>query len=412
MVSANIDRLDDFSAETGASGLAGSIGLSEAAHDVRIHWDEAVAVVQEVIEMLSAGREEEPVPGLDAVLIHASGTITLRHRGRGEQGPVAAGRMLHALLASADVPVALRLFVSQATAPETHASLREFAAGLAYYGKPGRADLIRALYRRCVSAGGNRGPQQPSSSPVPAPVEDVRKKSLIASNRRTPSWLAPAVLTLMALAAAVWIVSSGAFDGTGDAGASNSQARSEEALPENQTTAAATGARSAPRTGGDRNSASPSKGTTSVVPNVPPQSRVTTPDGIERNPPPIPVVSRAEEAAPSTAPPLTSDSRGGRGEVDITIYSGDDDDVRPPMMRSPQLPAPLMLSGSRSDLVNRMEILVAADGSVERVRLVGSAARMPDMMLLSGAKLWKFTPAMKDGDPVRYRTFVTWSGFP
>jgi hypothetical protein len=37
---------------------------------------------------------------------------------------------------------------------------------------------------------------------------------------------------------------------------------------------------------------------------------------------------------------------------------------------------------------------------------------MPDMMLLSGAKLWKFTPAYKDGEPVRYRTVLTWKGFP
>jgi hypothetical protein len=33
---------------------------------------------------------------------------------------------------------------------------------------------------------------------------------------------------------------------------------------------------------------------------------------------------------------------------------------------------------------------------------------MPDMMLLSRAKLWKFGPAMKDGHPVRYRLVLKW----
>jgi hypothetical protein len=37
---------------------------------------------------------------------------------------------------------------------------------------------------------------------------------------------------------------------------------------------------------------------------------------------------------------------------------------------------------------------------------------MADMMLLSGAKLWRFSPAVKDGKPVRYRTTLSWTVFP
>jgi hypothetical protein len=33
---------------------------------------------------------------------------------------------------------------------------------------------------------------------------------------------------------------------------------------------------------------------------------------------------------------------------------------------------------------------------------------MPDIQALSVAKEWKFTPAMKDGRPVRYRLLLTW----
>ena len=51
-------------------------------------------------------------------------------------------------------------------------------------------------------------------------------------------------------------------------------------------------------------------------------------------------------------------------------------------------------------------------GDVMHVRLIDGPRRMPDMMLLSGAKMWRFQPAVKDGDPVRYRTVVSWLAGP
>jgi hypothetical protein len=34
------------------------------------------------------------------------------------------------------------------------------------------------------------------------------------------------------------------------------------------------------------------------------------------------------------------------------------------------------------------------------------------MMLLSGAKTWRFQPASLSGEPVRYRMVVSWSATP
>ena len=77
----------------------------------------------------------------------------------------------------------------------------------------------------------------------------------------------------------------------------------------------------------------------------------------------------------------------------------------------PQLPpAPLVLGPSNN--VNMMEIVIGDDGSVEKVKLVSPPRRMTDMMLLSGAKSWKFAPASKDGLPVRYRIAVSWATTP
>jgi outer membrane biosynthesis protein TonB len=94
------------------------------------------------------------------------------------------------------------------------------------------------------------------------------------------------------------------------------------------------------------------------------------------------------------------------------IYSRDDADVQPPVMLYPQMPPPLVVGGPDEAIVNRMELVISTDGSVERVRLVSEPRRMSDMMLLSGAKLWRFAPAVKDGVPVRYRTTLSWTVFP
>ena len=59
-----------------------------------------------------------------------------------------------------------------------------------------------------------------------------------------------------------------------------------------------------------------------------------------------------------------------------------------------------------------MEVIISEVGTVERVRLVSPPKRMPDMMMLSGAKIWQFQPASKDGRAVRYRLLLSWPATP
>jgi hypothetical protein len=94
----------------------------------------------------------------------------------------------------------------------------------------------------------------------------------------------------------------------------------------------------------------------------------------------------------------------------LTIYSGEDADVDPPVLLYPQIPANVMLAGE--DRLNIMEVLVSETGSVERVQLLAGPSRLPDVMLLSGAKAWRFKPASRDGETVRYRALVSWAGTP
>ena len=56
------------------------------------------------------------------------------------------------------------------------------------------------------------------------------------------------------------------------------------------------------------------------------------------------------------------------------------------------------------------ELVVDERGEVLQVRLVSPGNRYQERMLLAAAKAWRFTPATKDGVPVKFVTNVkvTW----
>jgi hypothetical protein len=56
----------------------------------------------------------------------------------------------------------------------------------------------------------------------------------------------------------------------------------------------------------------------------------------------------------------------------------------------------------------RIEIVVGLDGLVDAVKLVPGTrpVSVTEAMLLSAAKAWRFSPAVKDGNPVKYRKTV------
>jgi len=427
------DQLDDFAPEPESpSGhpAARLVSLDEVvSRGITVHWDEAVAVIEDLCELLVSNGKELPVPALQDVLIGAGGVVTFRHPGRGEKGPVEAGRALHTLLSTAEIPVALRLFVTQATAPETHASIREFAEALSYFGKPTRQELVRAIYDRCVAVAGVAAAPTPPSLPRVRDPKASRTPQTPGGvplvQRRRPKWFVPVAVTACLLGVAGLLWSSGVASGTSEEESPSLLSHTKDVIadvsvgvrevlgtgdvaPTSQKPAAvaqqqATVARPirAPRA-----TARPSRPSVASVAASAPVELPRLPAAAE--PPALSALPIPQ--AMLQAPTAREDVPAAR-EATPTLYSSEDADVSPPVLLFPQLPAPLMI-GSSAGPVNRMEIVVSADGAVERVRLVNGPTRMPDMMLLSGAKLWRFTPAVKGGEPVRYRTVVTWSGFP
>ena len=213
------DDIVSMSSRSEPGGIgSGTVRVSDIlARGVPIRWDEAVALLQEILETVTAAAADKRHDACASRTSSSTSRAAVRVRAarRGERGPVAAGRALHALLATADVPLPLRLFVTQANAPETHTTLKAFAEGLAYFGKPGRADLIRGIYERYRSdrSGASTRPHRDGRQSTDRSHTAPRRVSRSRNRRHTaPQWLMPAavVVAVASLAAVIWFGCSAA----------------------------------------------------------------------------------------------------------------------------------------------------------------------------------------------------------
>jgi len=418
------DQLEQFAREdriTGADALFSLHDVSE--RGVSVHWDEAVAIVEELCDVaIAASGDEAPVPALEDTLIGSDGRITLR-RTKGDKNPSAAGRVLHTLLGNGDVPMPLRLFVTQSIVQGTHSSLREFARGLAYFGKPSRQRLIQEVYSRCAQAGQRAADAPPVQPPPPLPKNETepaqKPGALHRSTRRRVMRLALAAAALGLAVSAAWIWKIGRSG-------QDVQGSAERMLSEATAVLVDLGKQV-------RDTLSP---TTAPAPSVAESSANSGTTRRRRRASSAPVGDGLPERAPLLSRRVSMPKSGGAMQLAMTIpnavasapatvyeqpeelapespvYSSADSSVDPPVLSFPQLIAPVAGPDVSSSILNRMVVIVSAEGTVERVQLVEGPARMPDMMMLSGVKTWRFTPAFKDGEPVRYRTVISWAALP
>jgi hypothetical protein len=418
------DELEQFAREDRITSEHSLFSVHDVGErGVSVHWDEAVAIVEELCHVAIAGAgETAPVPDLEDVLIGKDGGITLR-RTRGDKSPTAAGRMLHTLLSNGSAPMPLRLFVTQSTAHDTHQSLGEFARGLAYFGKPGRERLIQDVYARCLQA--ERRPADAAAVPSPLPNRDSdpakdsdRQQKSKRKSRKRLVFVAAAV-TFVGSAAWLWNSGRSAHDVRGSASRVLSDAAHVLADLGQQVRDTLSPTAAAPAVSPAESSANSG--------STPRGRRNSSPSAVASQPERPPLVSRpvsirksggALQLAMTVPSAVTSESLGVYEEpTELTpepapVYSSADSSVDPPVLLFPQLIPQVVGPGTSNSTLNRMVVVVSAEGTVERVQLVEGPARMPDMMMLSGVKTWRFTPAFKDGEPVRYRTVISWAALP
>lgn len=119
-------------------------------------------------------------------------------------------------------------------------------------------------------------------------------------------------------------------------------------------------------------------------------------------PPPAPVPTAASQSA--TPPPVTLPEP--RVPAVNRVYTSSDPDVVPPTALSQALPAWRSPVGERREFSGTLELLLDEKGAVLSAVLRAPVHPLYDKVLLKAAANWRFTPATRQGMPVRFLRFV------
>jgi hypothetical protein len=390
-------------------------------------WQEAVAVVMEAGEL---ARQADSRLSAEGCLISANGVLELASvpGARLLTPDVALPSVLADLLEGQTAPEALRTLAT--SSQDNPNGIDALLTGLAYFERPQRRADIAALATRALAVEADaradseltrlrRTTAGRAGTTETAP--DVNSR-LRLGKRAIGTLVAAVAWFLVGVAVTGWYLNrpvAPASDAAGAAAPSSTAAEGAapaEAPPpsgvgglmsaasEALNSAATAGLRAiglaaaddsakppAPPPSAARQPSARTKGgaaSTAAPAAVPAVPTVAAPVPIA--PTPVELVPVAAEPADATSAPLPKP----------VFFSESDADVEPPVLVYPQLPQPPVSSFAPGQAY--FEILVNEGGTVERVRLMAAQARLQDRMLVSAAKAWRFKPATKDGESVRY----------
>jgi hypothetical protein len=391
---------------------------------VALQWYEGVAVVAELASLAAAA--QRAAPGLEDVWLTDEGRVMVAPAPPAPPAPPAEtvqglGALLAALLEGRAAPAELRTAAGEAAAgaPDL-ASLEAFARALSFFERPERRAILALLAQRTrevlAQAEAHEALEQlmeRARHQQDARVEQKQppppRQPLAARRRRLG---AVAVVAAIVVTAAWLVLQVQREGGASEAGALVSRAQAQltglaqaglksltpvrQATPPAQAEpapAATQPARAARRAAGIARAAvsgAPADPTTDAVTpsgssgnEVQPRWHVEELEGV-----PIDYLENDAEASPGAVP----------------VYAAGDPDVRPPALLRQQLPSGPPPGLDLGD-VGVLELVVNTRGEVESARLV-TTGRFQERMIVAAAKTWKFSPAVKDGQPVKYRTRV------
>src|SRR5262245_5841240 len=168
---------------------------------VRVHWAEAVAIVEELCALLAGSGQNGGIPDLRDIAITSHGTVMIRQGAEVSDEIDDIGRTLHALLETDATPMPLRLFVAESIGSVKYTSVAAYAEALASYARAGRPTLIQALYKRCLE------PSDVALEALAKPAEALRPATKPSRRRRLPLAVvvAAALVLAGAVGAAAWV---------------------------------------------------------------------------------------------------------------------------------------------------------------------------------------------------------------
>ena len=393
---------------------------------VSIQWFEAVALVREIADRLLTVSSDRAVPELQQIRLSPEGHVDIVGVVPTDEPVRRMGQLLQALIAHADAPLQLRLVITQATAATpAYQSVRDYSDALGFFERPERSTVLQSLAARvtAVASTASDGAMTldslaplPSGSPdeeSPKPVEERR--------RRRPAWglAVAAVLILAAAGGAAWYAHVRGIGPQNGAEASALADRASDAMG----SAIVHGASAITETLG-LGRIVPGKDVDPTPPAPPPLAAAAKPAQPRRRdaPPSAPEAIPAIVAfdleptaaeGPGTADPSPSEPATPAtpavplqpGDEDETIYSVESPTIIPPIGVRPKLARQLPPDFDPNRL-GRIELIIGVDGTVESAKLLGPPRTVNDGLFLSVAKAWMFTPALKNGLPVRYRKTI------
>jgi hypothetical protein len=385
------------------------------ARQVDVQWFEGVAIVQGVCRQLAS---DDEFPATTQIGIGADGAVRILATTATKAVPAAA-HLLAGLL-SDDVPVRLRLAVSQATGESpTIRSLREFSETLAYFERPDNELIVRNLFDRAMLAGVRKQADEPKFQNIGTDEKRDTAAKPSSDKKAIRRQVAIAAAVVITIGAASWLVLSTAPGGHVTAAVSgivnavvgapearvnepleNSTPSKEGATNGTKRTHSSTANNTQHQSGEARKSSAGALGARipSLVPSL---TSVMAP---------MPMPSQnASNATEITQTYVIVASEPGKSESD-QIYSKSDSEVMPPRQVYPALPAE-QPTAPMSRALTVVDLVIAPDGVVERVRLRTPPRDIHEFMLLSAAKAWRFQPALLDGRPVRFLHSVALTSF-
>jgi TonB family protein len=435
------------------------------ARNVAPTWQEAVAVVQELIQTVAATGQPNRIPDLEHVALIPNGDVVSLPGGPAPDNPVRhAAILLQLLLDTAPAPPQLQEFIERNVAdPPQHDNVPAFSQGLAYYERPGRRSDVEALVRRAMEAEAQTRAEQELrrlKERAQQVAEQPKPKDEPASSRRFGRPPTPVLIgVILVLAVGVgatywWVRSRSVVSAKENQRAAVTAAPAQPSVPDTKTSGAKA-PESTPPSPASSLPAAPSGSPTGTAPPLGGEDvgflqrtksavvyaynrLIGAP--IVRQAPPAPAASAVEptvkrtrksrrtpsgghtnDAPPTNAPevygeiahvlevPMTlSDLSSSVATAAVfagAVYAPGDPDVVPPVMVRPALPA-APPPDVPLDQIGTLELLVDEQGDVENVRLVSPGNRFHDRMIVASAKTWKFRPATKDGRGVKFRTRV------
>jgi hypothetical protein len=415
-------------------------------------WQEAVAVVQELLHAVAAQGSADKLPDLSQVALIANGDVVALPGGTSTAHPVChMAELLETLLDGAAAPPELEAFVkANRLYPPQFDTIDEFSLQLAFFERPGRrSDVEQLVGRAMTSLAQTRADEE---------LRRLKEKASESADTtpdtgpaRTP-WYASRVVLLGAgvLLALVVVGSAVLWYGRGDAakpatstatahGPETTASTAESTTPGTQAVGTASDDGAAPAQTGQgliaRTKSTLSRAVDyafgSKDTSPPAAAPSTTPRGAEtsarakarpmqrrassaRHPEvrPVPEAPAKASEAPQvntvvTAPPVTEPPMSMAASTDLRsmVYSAADAGVIPAILVRPLLPE-FPPPDVPPDQIGTLELVVDEQGDVERVRLVSPSNRYHERMLVAHAKTWKFRPAIREGRPVKFRTVV------